>query len=111
MVCLCRFRQGSRTMRVRDLIGSSRDLVRRAMNDGAAALWGLHTASPSLSSLEHAFSILLSGVTAGRGRRLRIFVQGKPRKLNPAVREQLFLIGREAVMNALCHSEATKIEV
>jgi anti-sigma regulatory factor (Ser/Thr protein kinase) len=45
------------------------------------------------------------------GLRLRIFVQGKPRTLNPAIHEQLFLIGREAVINALRHSEATKIEV
>jgi signal transduction histidine kinase len=37
-------------------------------------------------------------------------VQGSPRTLNPAIQEQLFLIGREAVMNALRHSEATTIE-
>jgi len=86
-------------------------LVRRAIDDGRAALRGLHTASPSPSSLEQAFSILLSEVTTGRGLRLRIFVQGKPRALNPAIQEQLFLIGREAVMNALRHSEASKIEV
>jgi signal transduction histidine kinase len=86
-------------------------LVRRAIDDGRAALRGLHTASPSPSSLEQAFSILLSEVTTGRGLRLRIFVQGKPLALNPAIQEQLFLIGREAVMNGLRHSEASKIEV
>jgi len=86
-------------------------LVRRAIDEGRAAICGLHTASPAPSSLEQAFSNLLSEVTTGRGLQLRIFVQGKPRTLNPAIQEQLFLIGREAVMNALRHSEATKIEV
>jgi signal transduction histidine kinase len=86
-------------------------LVRRAIDEGRAALRGLQTASPAPSSLEQALSILLSDVTTGRGPRLRIFVLGKPRTLNPEIQEQLFLIGREAVMNALRHSGSTKIEV
>jgi len=86
-------------------------LVRRAIDDRRAALRGLLMASPSPSSLEQAFSILLSEVAAGRGLRLRIFVQGKPRALNPAIQEQLLLIVREAAVNALRHSKATNIEV
>jgi signal transduction histidine kinase len=53
----------------------------------------------------------MSEVSPGRGVRLGIFVQGKPRVLNRTIQEQFFLVGREAVMNALRHSEATKIEV
>jgi signal transduction histidine kinase len=86
-------------------------LIRRAIDEGRAALRGIHTASPPPSSLEQAFSSLLNEVTTGRGMRFRIFVQGEPRTLNPAIQEQLFLICREAVMNALRHSQATKIEV
>lgn len=55
------------------------------------------------SSLEQTFSNLLAEVTPARGVRLRIFVQGKPRLLKPAIQEQLFLIGREAVVNAFRH--------
>jgi signal transduction histidine kinase len=86
-------------------------LVRRAIDEGRAALRGLQTASPAPSSLEQALSNLLSEITTGRGVRLRILVQGTPRALNPTIQEQLLLIGREAVMNALRHSGATKIEV
>jgi signal transduction histidine kinase len=86
-------------------------LIRQAIDEGRAALRGIHMASPAPSSLEQAFSNLLSEVTTGRGMRFRIFVQGEPRTLNPAIREQLFLIGREAVVNALRHSNATNIEV
>lgn len=84
-------------------------LVRRAIDEGRAALRGLQTASPAPSSLEQAFSNIMDEVTPGG--RVRIFVRGRPRALNPAIREQLFLIGREAVVNALHHSEATNIEV
>jgi signal transduction histidine kinase len=86
-------------------------MVRRAVDEGRAAIRGIHTASPAPSSLEEALSTLLDEVAPGRGVRLRIFVQGNPRALNPAIQEQLLMIGREAVMNALRHSEATKIEV
>ena len=86
-------------------------LVHQAIDEGRAAVLGVQTDSPAPSCLEQAFSNLLSDVTTGRGPLLRVFVHGKPWTLNPAIQEQLFLIGREAVMNALRHSQATKIEV
>ena len=92
-------------------LSSALRLVNQAIDEGRAAIQGIHTASTAPSSLEHAFSNLLGEVATGRGLRLRGFVQGKPWTLNPAIQEQLFLIGREAAMNALRHSQATKIEV
>jgi signal transduction histidine kinase len=86
-------------------------LVRQAIDEGRAAIRGVHTASPAPSSLEKAFSNLLSEITTVRDLRLRIFVHGRPWTLDSAIQEQLFLIGREAIMNALRHSQATKIEV
>jgi len=86
-------------------------LVRRAIDEGRKTMRGLPRASHAPVSLEEAFSKLLEEVTPGQGAQLQIFVQGRTRALNPAIQEQLFLIGREAVMNALRHSEATNIEV
>lgn len=86
-------------------------LVHRAIDEGRAAMLGLRTASPAPPSLEQVFSNLLREVTTGRGPQLRVFIQGEPWTLSPAIQDQLFLIGREAVMNALRHSEATEIEV
>ncbi len=86
-------------------------LVHRAIDEGRTALHGLHVAATVATSLEEAFSELWDEVTPGAGIQLRVFVQGKPRALKPAIQEQIFLIGREAVVNALRHSEATNIEV
>ena len=86
-------------------------LVRRAIDEGRKAMRGHPRASAAPVSLEDAFSNLLEEVTPGQGVQLRIFVQGRTHALSPAIREQLFLIGREAVTNALRHSRATNIEV
>ena len=86
-------------------------LVRRAIEEGRAVIRGIHTGSLAPSSLEQAFSKLLAEITPGRGIQVRLFVQGRARALNAAIREQLLLIGREAVMNALRHSQATKIDI
>ncbi len=86
-------------------------LVHRAIDEGRTALHGLHVAATVATSLEEAFSDLWDEVTPGAGIQLRMFVQGNPRALKPAIQQQIFLIGREAVVNALRHSEATNIEV
>jgi len=86
-------------------------LVQRAIEEGRAAMQGIRAAPAAPSSLEQAFSSFLEEAAAGGGVRLRIFVQGKPWPLNPAIQEQLFLIGREAVVNALRHSNATNIDI
>jgi len=86
-------------------------LVRRAIDEGRKVMRGFPMASAAPASLEEAFSKLLGEVARGQGTQIRLFVQGRTRELNPAVQEQLFLIGREAVMNALRHSEAINIEV
>jgi signal transduction histidine kinase len=41
---------------------------------------------------------------------LRIFVTGRPRRLRPDAQEQIYLISREAMVNAMRHSQATNVE-
>ena len=67
--------------------------------------------SPARSSLDHALANFLAEVKPSRGVRCRIFVLGKSHALQPAIQDQLILIGREAVINALRHYDATEIEV
>jgi len=90
---------------------SSKPALSQTLHLGRAAIRGTHTALPPPANLEQAFSHLLHEVRPEPGVRLRIFVDGKRQALRPAIQEQLFLIGREAVVNALRHSKATKIEV
>jgi signal transduction histidine kinase len=89
----------------------SKPVLSRALQLVRPVIRGIHTALPLPASLEQAFSALLHEIKPGRGVTLRIFIEGKQQALRPAVQERLFLIGREAVVNALRHSKATKIEV
>jgi signal transduction histidine kinase len=60
-------------------------------------------------TLEEALCCLRDELTPG-DLRARVFVTGRSKALKPAIQEQLYLIGREALVNALRHSNATSIE-
>jgi signal transduction histidine kinase len=60
--------------------------------------------------LEHALTELWYEIAPAAGPRFRIVVTGQPKALRSAILDQIYLIGREALVNALRHSEATIIE-
>jgi signal transduction histidine kinase len=62
------------------------------------------------TSLEHSLTTLCEEFLPGGGIRFRIFVSGHPKKLSPEIQEQIYLIGREAMLNAWRHAQATSIE-
>ena len=68
------------------------------------------SAGTPYQTLEEALCLLRDELTSG-GSRFRIFVTGKSRVLNPDFREQIYLIGQEALLNALRHSNAPSVEV
>ena len=84
-------------------------LIRSAIDEGRFALQGLRSSVTACMSLEQAFTDLLEQFAPG-GVRSRILVSGKPRALALTVQEQIYLIGREALVNALLHSGASSIE-
>ena len=90
--------------------GASQPALSRTLHLGRT-IRRIRTTLPRGASLEQAFSDLLLELRPERGVRLRIFIGGKRQALRPAIQEQLFLMGGEAVVNALRHSKATKIEV
>jgi signal transduction histidine kinase len=61
-------------------------------------------------SLEHALTELCEEFLPGGGAQFRIFVSGRPKKLSPEIQEQIYLVGREAMLNAWRHAQATIIE-
>jgi signal transduction histidine kinase len=61
-------------------------------------------------SLEHALLGVRDEFRPESTVRFPIFVSGQSMALMPRVQQQVYLIGREALVNALRHSEATSIE-
>jgi signal transduction histidine kinase len=84
-------------------------LMHRGIDEGRAALQELRSPAGVSPRLEEAFYCLWDEIAPG-GVEFRILVEGQPKGLAPAVQEQIYMIGREALLNALRHSGATVIE-
>jgi len=85
-------------------------LIQRVITEGRDALQGLRSNETSSMSLEQALSGIQDEYMPSGDVRFRLFVKGRPKALRPAIQEQIYLIGREALVNALRHSKATSIE-
>jgi len=84
-------------------------LMHRVIEEGRVVLQGLRAPNVACTSLEQALCDLGKEFTPG-GARLQVFIMGRPKTLKPAIREQIYLIAREGLVNALRHSGATDIE-
>ena len=85
--------------------------MQHVIEEARRILLGLRSSAMESMSLEQALSRLRDEFAPGGGVRFRVSVTGQPKSLRPAIKEQIYLIGREALINALRHSEATSIEV
>jgi signal transduction histidine kinase len=85
-------------------------LIQRVIEEGREVLQGLRSTTVATMNIEHALSTVRDEFRASETARLRIYVKGRSRTLEPAIQEQIYLIGREALLNAMRHSQATDIE-
>jgi signal transduction histidine kinase len=88
--------------------GSVLRLARRMFDEGILST-GFRPQGVASLTIEQSLSGFLENFSAA-GPRCQIWVTGRPQPLAPAILEQITLIAREALANALRHSEATRIE-
>jgi signal transduction histidine kinase len=84
-------------------------VVRRVFEQRRAALQGSRAPEFAPASIEQELSRFVAGFSSGKVR-CEVSVTGHRRELTPKVQEQISLIGREALANALRHSGGTCIE-
>ena len=87
------------------------NLMRKGIAEGRAALEGLRFAEAPITSLEHALLDLHQELAPADRDRLHIAKMGRPKPVDPAVLQQVLMIAREALLNAMRHSQATRIAV
>ena len=85
-------------------------LMRKGIDEGRAALRGLRAPALPDGSLEKALYDVQTDLAPSERARLRIAILGKAKPLDPAVQEQAFFVAREALLNALRHSKASRVE-
>jgi signal transduction histidine kinase len=85
-------------------------LIGQAVEKGSAILRGSPLPLMTSTSLERALSDTIDEFSPS-GVRVRLVVTGQSKELKPEIQEEVCLIAREALSNALRHSEASLIEV
>jgi signal transduction histidine kinase len=92
----------------KDALNDALRLMYRVIDEGRDVLSGMRLPAPPCT-LEEAFANL-GDEFKGDSARVRISILGRPRELDAILQDQIYLIGREALVNALRHSQATSIE-
>jgi signal transduction histidine kinase len=93
------------------LLGRILQLMGRVTEEGRNALRGLRTADSDSRDLELAFSRMRQELAIDEKIGYRVVAQSTRRPLRPAIRDEVYRIGREAVANAFLHAQANTVEV
>ncbi|HEY2469986.1 MAG TPA: triple tyrosine motif-containing protein, partial [Terracidiphilus sp.] len=86
-------------------------LMGTVTEEGRNALRGLRTTETDNQSLETAFSRLRQEFPLDNKTDFRVIVDSVKRPLRPIIRDEVYRIGREALVNAFMHASANRIEV
>jgi nitrate/nitrite-specific signal transduction histidine kinase len=95
----------------RPSFGRILDLMSRVIEEGRNAVQGLRSSPSGSLNLEQALSRIQQELALDTGMGFCMIVEGRPRPLHPVLRDEVYRISREAVVNAFRHSRARKIEV
>jgi len=95
----------------RQLMESSLDRADQLLAEGRDKVKGLRRAAGDAPDLANALAADGEQFAVETSIEFRVTVQGNGRELHPIVREEGFLIGREALSNAFRHARASQIEV
>jgi ligand-binding sensor domain-containing protein/signal transduction histidine kinase len=93
-----------------DALEKTLDHADEVLAEGRDRIRNLRVKSASLSDLPAAFRSIAKETSAGRDAVFKIVVEGHVRDLHPLVLEESYSIGREAIINALTHSDGSHVE-
>lgn len=92
-------------------LGHVQRLMGQVIEEGRNAVRGLRAPGADSLGLEHALSRVTDELVGEGQTGFRVVVEGRPRPLHPAVSDEVYRIGHEALVNAFRHSRAKSIEV
>lgn len=87
------------------------ELLRQVSKEGRNTLLALRPPSSTGSDLPEALSRLRNELALPASTAFRVITEGDPQPLRPLIRDEVYLISREAVFNASRHSNASSVEV
>lgn len=87
------------------------DQIDDVLEDGRRAIWDINSSDAAEKDLGKAFTLVAEDLNKSYPANFCLTVEGESHPLHPLVRDQIYRIGREALINAFRHSQATKIEL
>ncbi len=93
------------------LVNHVLQLMRQVVEEGRVALRGLRTHDVASGDLATALLRIQQEISADERIGFRVIAQSAARPLRPQIRDEVYRIGREAVLNAFAHASAESIEV
>jgi signal transduction histidine kinase/ligand-binding sensor domain-containing protein len=93
------------------LLKRALQLMSQVTEEGRNALRGLRTPEHDKHSLEVALSRVGQELMVDDGTEYRVVTHNTTRVLRPSIREAVYRIGREAIVNTFKHARATHVEV
>jgi signal transduction histidine kinase len=93
------------------LVGRVLQLMGNVIEESRNVLQGLRSSRQTSQDLEQAFSQIRQEFPVRSQTGFRVIVEGAPRPLRPVIRDEVYLIGHEALLNAFRHSRASDVEV
>lgn len=95
---------------IRPALNRILQLAGQVVDESRNTLRGLRSSIQSAHDLKHSLSRIPEEL-GSRGVDFRVVVEGASLPLRPAIRDDVYSIGKEALLNALRHSGASNIEV
>jgi signal transduction histidine kinase len=93
------------------IVSNVLDLMKHAIDEGRNALRGMRLSGVESNDLEQALARIRQEVDGQQKINFHLIVKGQTRPLHPLIRDEVYRIGREAIINTFRHSQATSIEV
>ncbi len=93
------------------LLGRVLQLMAQVIEEGRSTVRGLRASTSGDGDLGQAFSRIKEELAIGDQVAFRVIIAGQPRSLHPILRDEVYRIGREALVNAFRHSRAKSIEI
>jgi ligand-binding sensor domain-containing protein/signal transduction histidine kinase len=96
---------------VQPALGRILQLMRQVIEEGRNTLRGIRSTSENSDQVDQGFLRMWQELGMDERVNFRVIVEGSPRPLQAVVREEIYSIGREALVNAFRHSGANNLEV
>ena len=97
--------------KAREVMEDAMNRADELMSESRERIRDLRRETGAVAALPEALSAVGEDRSPDESIRFRLVVEGAPRELNPVIRDEMYLIGREAIVNSLTHSQGSMVEV